>query len=294
MWPILNTKKISWVGHYASQPEDLTDPMSVSIIGGSLLWTPPSYLAAQECQRLVRVVAADRVGATNMSFSDAGLKAGGGTWAATVNVPASAKDMSAPVAAAAQANPDCLVVEILDPAQWTQFIQEYERQGLMGKVRVYSVQPGSVTYDLLKQFPTQTEGFILVGYFPDVFTTPAWKPYVDVQTNAGNLGDHLANIGDSSETRQHVAFEAFKKVAASMTGGDYSGAAFTDALNKSCSVNVGDIAPTFNFCQENPVPSLKRVFNTNFTYYKASEGNLTPYQPGFHDVLPIYLKGSSQ
>jgi ABC-type branched-subunit amino acid transport system substrate-binding protein len=294
MWPILNTKKISWVAPYASQPQDLTDPMSVSLIGGSLLYTGPSYLAGQECKRVARLVAADKIGKTNMAFSDAGLKAAGGQWAKEVTIPASAKDMSAPVAAAAQANPDCVVVENLDPTQWTQIIQQYSQQGLQGKVRVYSIQPSSVTYDLLKQFPKETDGFTLVGYFPDVYSEPAWKSYVDTQTQANNLGDRLANIGDSSQTRYHVAFEVFQQITKSMKGNDFSSAAFTDTLNKSCSVNIGPIAPTFNFCQENPVSNLKRVFNTNFSFYKASNGSLTAYQPGFHDMLPIYRKGSGQ
>ena len=65
-------------------------------------------------------------------------------------------------------------------------------------------------------------------------------------------------------------------------------------MNKTCSLKTGGLTPRLNFCQENPVQGLNRIFNTNVTYYVARNGVFKMLSPGFHDMLPNYRKATGK
>ena len=57
---------------------------------------------------------------------------------------------------------------------------------------------------------------------------------------------------------------------------------------------TGGLTPKLNFCQQNPVAGLDRIFNTSVTYYKAVNGKFKMLSPGFHDMLPNYRKATGK
>ena len=76
--------------------------------------------------------------------------------------------------------------------------------------------------------------------------------------------------------------------------GASTGARVLTTLNGSCDVRTGGLAPRLNFCKENPVPELRRLFNTRFSFYVVRNGKFAMYSRGFQDMLPNYLRGKEK
>lgn len=289
IWPVLSAAKIPWIGQLAIAPQDSVNPLAYGLVGGPLLSFAPGHLAGKECDStalLITQTGNKLVG----KFTSLGIKSNGHEFKTRVEVPATATDLASYVAQVKQSGADCLVAVPTQP-QWFQLVPAMKAQGLIGKIKVYAMNPGGLTENVVREFPQETEGWRSIGYFPNVNTSPAWAEYKKLQLGAGTLGKLKSKIGDSSETRSWVGWKVFEKVAQSVDG-DVTSQSLVSALDKSCAVNVGDFSPTFNFCKTNTDPALKRVFSTKFSYYIAKDGALNDYQPGFHELGREYEKAA--
>lgn len=285
IWPVLSAAKIPWIGLLAVAPQDSVNPLAYGLVGGPLLSFAPAHLAGKECGSTALLLNQTGVKVAGR-FNALGIKSTGHEFTTQIEVPNNATDLAPYVAQVKQSGADCLVA-VPAPPQWFQLVPAMKAQGLIGKIKVYAQNPGGLTEDVVREFPQETEGWRSIGYFPNVNTSPAWAEYKKLQLGAGTLGKLESKIGDSSETRSWVAWKVFEKVAQSVDG-DVTSQSLVSALNKSCAVTVGDLAPTFNFCKTNDDPALQRVFNTQFSYYIARDGALDDYQPGFHELVGEY------
>jgi hypothetical protein len=113
-----------------------------------------------------------------------------------------------------------------------------------------------------------------------------------LMTDSGNMGKYLANIFGTGQQRTFVAMVDFGEIFGKATG-PITAANVQTILTKSCNETSNGLAPVMNFCKENPIPGLARIFNGSLTYLVVKNGAITESTPGFHDVVQYYLAGSA-
>lgn len=284
IFPILEQAGIPWVGNFAFQPIDGVSRMSFPAAPGALINFAPSALAARSCKRTA-IVANAAQWTAQKPWAEAGMKAENKRFVAQVLIPSTATDY-APFAAQLRAvSPDCLV-NVLGEQQIFQLIPAMTAVSL--KVRVYTVAGTALTQRIVDQFRRQTEGWVAVGYYP-LHTQAVFREYQAILKRYPNLGKYAPNVGGSSELRSYIGFKIFQQVATKING-PVTNRSLVAALNTACDVRLGGMAPKFNFCKENPVPELRRIFNTSFTFQIVKNGKFRMLSRSFQNMLPNYLR----
>ena len=121
-------------------------------------------------------------------------------------------------------------------------------------------------------------------------TAPEWKAYADLIAKYGaQLGKYRASYSGASQRRTYVGFTVLMDTLRKLPAGA-NGAAVQAALSKDCSVDTHGMTPTIDFCKPGVMASFPRIFNTSVTYTTAQDGQYVPYEPGFHNMLALYLK----
>lgn len=293
VWPALEGPQIPWIGVPVIAAADYVSPLSFPVTpGGGLLSVAPPALAGRSCKR-VGLQTTDIGLASSGAFIQAGIKANQKDYVATTVIPRTATDLSQYAVQVQQGNPDCLNIGVTEPI-WPQWITALKAQGVTGtsKYRIFTTSPAGLTDAVIKKFPKETEGWIAASYTPPVRSEPLTK-YRTVQINANNLGRYKSHISGGTELRSYAGWEVFLQVARAIKG-DVTPASLLKQLNSSCSIDTGGIVPTLNFCKENPIPELKRLFNTSLIYYVAKNGVFLPFGKGFTDMLPNYRRGTGK
>jgi hypothetical protein len=290
IWPIIEQQQIPWIGDPVIAPQDYTSALSFPVTpGGGLLAFSPALLAGRTCKRIALQVTPSAASST--AFFQAGLHASSKDYVSQTLIPSTATDLSSYAVQVQQKNPDCLYLsgtELL----YAQWIPALKAQGAIGKYKIFTTSPAGLTDAVIAKFPQETNGWIAGAYFPLV-SQPVWKEYRTMLARADNLGKYVGNIGSGTEQRSYVGWTVFVNVAKTIKGA-VTPTSLLNAMNHSCNVKTGGIAPRLNFCKENPVPEIRRLINTNVTYYVARNGKFQMLSPGFHDMLPTYRRGANK
>lgn len=285
IFPVLEAAGIPWVGNFAYQAIDHTSAMSFPTSPGLLNTLAISALAARGCKNLV-LMGSTATWSNVESWLVDGVKSQSRPIVATIVVPAKATDY-APYAAQVKAkNADCIASTLTESMHF-QLVPALTAVGLQ-KIRVYATAGTTLTERLAAQYTKETEGWVGIAYYPTL-DNPVWASYRKALDKYNNLGKYTPNAGGSSELRSVIGFTILEKVAAKITG-DVTAAKFVKALNKTCKVDTGGQAPAMNFCKENPVPTLKRIFDTSVMFQVLRNGKFKMLNPKYQDMLPNYLR----
>jgi ABC-type branched-subunit amino acid transport system substrate-binding protein len=290
VYPILQQANIPWIGDAAIDPVTAISPMSFSDNPAPLHLTSLGVLAGgSECKSSGLLMDASAATPSNVAFYNAGIKSQGKTWAHTVVVPTTATDYL-PSATQATAGVDCLAIAVGN-VNMPQFITALSETGYKGKV--FGFYGSNVSQQDLTQFPSVTNGWVLVDFYPPT-TASGWSAYTKLMAaNQSKLGKYYPNVGGQSEKWSYLAFEIFQKLASESTGPVTNRSLLQDLTHSpTCMVNLGSVMPSLNFCKPNSVASIKSVYDTDVWVDVVRNAQLSSLNNSFLDMEADYVKGS--
>jgi ABC-type branched-subunit amino acid transport system substrate-binding protein len=268
--PLLKSAGIPWIGLVSSSvfsAENVflfTDGATAfTAIGGSLV--------TQGCKNVAVLLSAS-AGPTNGAQIAAGVLAGGGKVAATLNAPATGADWAPTVAKARDAGADCIGAGTGPP----------ETGPLIAAIKAgaplkLATADGGLPEVVLKQIGAPADGTIAVSPFlPKSATTGI------VQDLAKKIAAKAPNV--SMDTFAMVGYTSVLMLQAAMKGQtDVSAATVTKALAGLTNFDTG-LGPVVNFSKPNPVVGYERIFNTKAFLWVAKGGSFELLQPNPIDM----------
>lgn len=292
IFPILEQAKIPYIGGTVTKPIDSTSPMAFPTAGGPMLQMADGVRPAEnDSCNTIAMLTSEQSAPFTQSYVEKAAAHYKRQPVRTVTYPEGATDMAPYVQQWIQGNPDCLLM-VLTPSSSQQALPAMKSLQVTENFRgrIYASAPGGLTEDVLKKFPQETEGIKSLGYFPPG-SDPVWTDYLNQMKAAGNLTGVEGRLGDNSELRTYLAYKVFEIVAKTVSG-PVTNESLLTALGQACSVNVGSMSPTLDFCKPVSDPAIARSFNNSFVWYEARDGHYVQSQDGFVDVLPAYLAQS--
>jgi ABC-type branched-subunit amino acid transport system substrate-binding protein len=280
--PLLENAKIPWIGQAASDQADLNSPMNFSTDPSPLHSMGPAYQAgAAGCKRSVLIEQDTAVGA-KPNYNAVAYKAATGSpnFYKTVVVPATATDLGPYASEAMSANADCFV-NMLPADQLTAFIPSLQAAGFTDKQKVFTELGSDLTQVIVDQFPTLTEGWVAIDYYP-AYSDALWSSFRSIMNQyKSTLGKYYGDMSGMGEARTDVGYQVFV-TAANETQGPVTSASVLKVLTSSqtCDVKLSQGLPAMNYCQDNPVTQFARVFYPDMYPLVVKNGQFVDLQPG--------------
>jgi ABC-type branched-subunit amino acid transport system substrate-binding protein len=286
---IIGAAHIPWIGGLPQQSLAFTSPYSFPIIAGpGLADTVLANRAADDCQRTA-LVDAGQGSAADIPFLDAGIKAGGKSYVATIALSASTPDYSAFAAQIKDANPDCLVEDI-NYVESNRLIPALQQAGIsLNKIRVYVLD--AYAPQVVDAYPKQVDGWIVASYFTSSYTSAAESSY---KTATAYLLSKYPSLPTPDDFKTWAAYQVFE-TAASTISGPITSSSLLSTLNASSDLKTNGITPNIDFSKPNPQPNLARIFNPYVQLYTSKGGsysNLAPLGAPVNSIN-VYKQGES-
>lgn len=259
--PILQPEGIAWLGGYALDPAEYSNPDSYPILGGPITFLSVGVLAGNDpaCVKTDVLNLDIPAAAGLLPFIKQGLQATKKSLNATVKVPVTATDFSSIVAAAKDA--DCVITSISD-----QSVQAYlaKAKTLGIKQKVYA-PGGSVASGTIKNFASQLEGSAIASSYASP-NDAAWADF-----KAATAADKAVDPNRLQELNTWASYVIFNEVASKVTG-ELTATSFKAALDKANAVDTGGLTPTLDFTKTFPVPPLARITDTKLLTLRVADG----------------------
>ncbi|HEX3955814.1 MAG TPA: ABC transporter substrate-binding protein [Trebonia sp.] len=267
--PIISAAHIPWVGEVPYQSLAYTSPDNFPVVGGgSLVRAPLAAAAAENCQRTV-LIDAGQGSVPDVPYLLAGMKAEGKSFVAHISLSSSTADYSVYAAQAAQANPDCLLLDI-NPTEILQLIPALQ-QARVSVANVYSAADNVLNPNVQARFGELTNGWHVSSYFGSSFTAP-WADYQQAITKYDLIKQFPSASPDgNNDLNTWVAFQAFKQVVSGMKGA-ITGQTLTDALNQTTDLTLGGLLPSVNLTKPNTDAAFSRIVNPYTTVMVVEDG----------------------
>jgi ABC-type branched-subunit amino acid transport system substrate-binding protein len=263
--PILQPESIAWLGGYALDPAEYSNPDSYPILGGPITFLATGVLAGKDpaCVKTDVINYDIPAAAGLLPFIKQGLGAAKKSVNNTVKVPVTTTDFSSIVAAAKDA--DCVIVAIPDRS-----IQAYlaKAKTLGIKQKIYA-PGGAIASGTMKNFASQLEGSAIASSYASP-SDPAWADF-----KSATAGKNAVDPNEMQELNTWASYVIFNDVASTVTG-DITAASFKAALDKASAVDTGGLTPTLDFTKAFPVPPLARITDTKLLTLRITGGVAKP------------------
>lgn len=261
--PILQAAGIPWLGAFALDPAEYSNPFSFPILGGPVSFLATGVLAGADpaCAK-TQVLNFDIPAAAGLlPFIKQGFESSKKSIGATVKVPLTTTDFSSIAAAAKDA--DCVITSLPD-----KFIQAYlaKAQTLGVKQKVYA-PGGSLSVGTVSSFASQLEGSAIASTFVPP-NDPAWADF-----RAATAGKKAVDQNEIQELETWAAYVVFNKVASTVTG-ELTAGTVKAALDKANAVDTGGLTPTLDFTKAFPIAPLARITNTKLLTLRIAGGEV--------------------
>jgi ABC-type branched-subunit amino acid transport system substrate-binding protein len=274
--PLLQAAQIPYIGEVPLSAADFTNPDSYPIDGGSpaVFGALGAVLVTGGCKKVGLLYTADSAASkVSSEITAAAARGAGGQVVASVGVPESAPDASAPVSTAIQAGAQCLSFS-LDAAQAAQVIVAVRQSGRPGME--LSTSLSSLTSDAIDGLNGAANGVLVAqaAYLPGA-KTPAFLAQMKSYRPKA--------LVDSNSEYAWSAATAFIEVARKVSG-TLTGSTLGQQLNRTTDLSVSTYPTPIYFAKPNPVSQYSRVFNTWQLIYRVKGDGYVLDRPDPIDV----------
>lgn len=269
--PIMEEGKVAWFG--ACCPivaQENTSAISFPM-GCVACFNPAAAIKMVQdgCKNIVQVYG-------DLPVADVFAKLFSNGYASTGADPSKLKVVKIPIApgdyssqAAQTDNPDCLFANISE-INWPPLITAMN--GVGATPRYYGPQ-GNLDSVVAKQFPTETDGAVVINVYPNI-AAPVWNDYRGALKtyNAPDLDwNSLAGLGT------WAAYTAFKQVVESIKG-DITHESFLAAAGAATKIDTGGMVGVLDFTKPwaGGGGQFPRIFNRTVFFDTIGKGELKP------------------
>ena len=199
-----------------------------------------------------------------------------------VKVPLTPGDYSTQAAQLNTPPTDCFYGH-LSQVNWPPMITAFD--GVGAKPKLYGAQ-GNLDQTIVKTFPKQTEGAIVVGVYPSL-SAPVWADFRGAiekfKPNPELNYDSLAGLGT------WTGFTAFAQIVETMDG-EINNVTFLAAANKQTKLDTGGMVGVLDLTKEwtGGGGKVVRIFNRSVFYDVVKAGTVVPFDGKAYDMTNAY------